>query len=443
MAEENVGFLIFASLRTEPDLQNNELSRIALLPKGGCKQLAAHDNEPMNILLITNRYPRDDNDPASPFVPDFVQALTALGARVIVSTPQYGDPPETENGDVYRFRFGPTTDETPIGSWNILLPKTWLKIHRFVAVGERAVDDLVTRFSIDHILALWALPSGWFARHVARKRDIPYSVWCLGSDINSWARRPIFGRITRHILSKADHVFADGFALAKAARKLAGRPCRFLPSFCFLPDDRPVTGERIAKRPFFLYAGRMHRDKGVYDLLAAYNQANLAARGFDLIFVGDGPEMERIRLLVQDNKTSEHVKVLGRVPGTTLTKYYRGAQAVVIPSRADSLPLVFSEAVQCGSPVVVYDTGDLGHFVRRFKLGRVVAAGDVQSLGQALIDFSVGGKKDVPGAQAVLSLLDPARAARKFLQAVRGSNAESMGLKTKAVKRETLGTRMS
>lgn len=397
----------------------------------------------MNILLITNRYPRDDNDPASPFVPDFVQALTTLGARVIVSTPQYGNPLETENGEVYRFRFGPTTDETPIGSWNIFSPKTWLRIHRFVSAGERAVEDLVEKFPVDHILALWALPSGWFACHAARKRDIPYSVWCLGSDINSWARRPLFGRITRRVLRKADHVFADGFALAKAARKLSGKPCRFLPSFHFLPDDRPATGERTIKRPFFLYAGRMHCDKGVYDLLDAFIRANLAARGFDLIFIGDGPEMERMQLLVRDNKASERVKVLGRVPGTTMAKYYRGARAVVIPSRADSLPLVFSEAVQCGSPVVVYDTGDLGHFVRRFKLGRVVATGDVQSLGQALIDFSVGEKKDIPGAQAVLSLWDPARAAQKFLQAVRGNGAESPRRKTKTIKRKTLGTRMS
>lgn len=396
----------------------------------------------MNILLITNRYPRDDHDSASPFVPDFVRALTAQGARVIVSTPQYGPRPEQEDGEVYRFRFDTTLDETPIGSWNIFSPRTWPKIHRFVSAGEKAVDDLVETFPVDHILALWALPSGWFARHVARKRDIPYSVWCLGSDINSWARRPLFGRITRGVLRKADHVFADGFTLAKAARKLSGRPCRFLPSFRRLPADPLSTGAKTMPRPYFLYAGRMHRSKGVYDVLAGYNQAGLAGMGFDLVFVGDGPESDRLQLLLRDHALSEHVRILGRLPGKTLLDYYRDARAVVIPSRADSLPLVFSEAIQCGTPVVVYDTGDLGHFVRRFNLGAVVATGDVISLAQALIDVSVQEKTNLPGARAALEMLNPRRAARKFLRTVRQTGTIRVRPRMIAANRNRIKTRV-
>ncbi len=372
----------------------------------------------MNILLVTNRYPRDSDDPAAPFVPDFAEALTALGVRVIISTPQYGTPSGGEADHVHRFTFESTTDETPIGSWNLLAPRTWSRVHRFVSAGERAADDLVVRYSIDHILALWALPSGWFARCAARRHQVPYSVWCLGSDINCWARRPVFGQITRHILRKAEWVFADGFALARAARRLANRPCRFLPSCRRL--SRSLTAEHglNGDRPYFLYAGRLHRDKGIYDLVAAYRQAKLAAAGYDLVFIGEGPELERLRLVAGDTIVGANIKILGRIPTPLLAEYYRGARAAIIPSRSDSLPLVFAEAVQNGCPVVAYDTGDLGLFIRRFNVGQVIAPGDVAALARSMAQYAAGDTTSMPGSEAMLEVLSPARAARKFLATI-------------------------
>jgi glycosyltransferase involved in cell wall biosynthesis len=376
----------------------------------------------MNILLITNRYPRDEDDPASPFVPDFVEALRQEGVRVIVSTPQYGPPSPNGDTEVHRFRFGCTADETPIGSWDLRSPQTWWKIHRFVAAGERAAQELASRLPIDHILALWALPSGWFARQVARRREIPYSVWCLGSDIHCWARRPIFGRITKRILQRAALIFADGLALSRAARRFSGQPCRFLPSCRWLPRMDLSGPEPQAQRPYFLYTGRLHRAKGIYDLLSAYRHTELARAGFDLVFVGDGSEEARMREVIGACGLGEHVRLVGQVSRRELVDYYRGARAVVIPSYADSLPLVFSEALQAKAPLIAYNTGDLGLFIRRFALGRVVPTGDIVSLGEALRDFSVTKKQQPERAQAGLALLAPRRAARKFLQAIQAIN---------------------
>ena len=43
----------------------------------------------MRLLLITNRYPVNADDPASPFVPHFVNALRGEGVYVDVLTPDY------------------------------------------------------------------------------------------------------------------------------------------------------------------------------------------------------------------------------------------------------------------------------------------------------------------------------------------------------------------
>ena len=43
----------------------------------------------MRLLLISNRYPTDADDAASPFVPHFVAALQKCGVVVDVLTPGY------------------------------------------------------------------------------------------------------------------------------------------------------------------------------------------------------------------------------------------------------------------------------------------------------------------------------------------------------------------
>jgi glycosyltransferase involved in cell wall biosynthesis len=131
--------------------------------------------------------------------------------------------------------------------------------------------------------------------------------------------------------------------------------------------------------------------------------------------------------MLRGGESAGRVQVVGKVSAPTLAAYYHGALATVIPSRADSLPLVFSEAVQCGSPLIVYDTGDLGHFVRRFRLGRVVQPGDVRSLSQALVECSTGGEAYSGAARVAIDMLHPARAARKFLRLTEMKSGERTG----------------
>ncbi len=374
----------------------------------------------MKILLVTNRYPRDPSDPAAPFVPDFVRAVRTSGAQVLVSTPLYGAPIGYADDDVYRFQFDNQIIEAPIGSWNIYHPGTWRRIHTFVHAGEIAVAELAERFQIDHILALWALPSGWFAQYAARRLDIPYSVWCLGSDINVWARRPFFRGITRKILRGAAAVFADGFALARDASRLTGAPCHFLPSCHLLvqPPEAKLIDTGLPKKPYFLYAGRMHRGKGIYDLLRAFQITCCDLSDHQLVYAGDGPDLARLREVAANTEYPARVHILGQVSEQKLVALYRNAKATVIPSYSDSLPLVLSESLQCKCPLLVYETGDLGHFVRRFKIGRTVPVGNLQALADAMCGMATYKKFDERRGQVAVDLLHPMRAARRFLKTI-------------------------
>jgi glycosyltransferase involved in cell wall biosynthesis len=45
---------------------------------------------------------------------------------------------------------------------------------------------------------------------------------------------------------------------------------------------------------------------------------------------------------------------------------------LVIPSRIESIPLIFVDALQMRLPIIAADVGDLGKLVRRFGVGKVV-----------------------------------------------------------------------
>lgn len=63
---------------------------------------------------------------------------------------------------------------------------------------------------------------------------------------------------------------------------------------------------------------------------------------------------------------------------------YSAADAFVLPSMADNLPLVLQEAMACGTPLVGFDAGGIPELVRDGVTGRLAAKGDVDSLAAAI-----------------------------------------------------------
>lgn len=372
------------------------------------------------VLVITNRYPCDADDPASPFVPHFVDALSSCGVRVDVLTPRYTHRPVCEEPEfVHRFHTGASS---PVGSWNLASPASWVRLRNFVTAGHELGRELCQANRYDHILALWALPSGEFAYRLSREFKIPYSTWCLGSDIYSWARRPIIkGQIAR-VLKASSHVFADGDDLCERVRNWLGISCRFMPSFRplegSLPNDVPLPN----RAPRFLYLGRIHPAKGTGELLEAFAQVNQKLPGATLRFVGDGPALVSLRRQSQNSGTGNAVTFVGPVGKGEILAAYRDCDFVVIPTKSDSLPLVFSEAVQARRPVIGTAVGDLGSFIRRFHLGIVCDSADPALLSAAMLQMADQPVFSAEGRERLLKLLDPRAAAVTFCRSAFGVN---------------------
>lgn len=102
------------------------------------------------------------------------------------------------------------------------------------------------------------------------------------------------------------------------------------------------------------------RDHGGYDLIVSalvpYKRVDLAVEAYNLlgkplVVVGDGPDLQRLRL-----KAGSTVQMLGRRSDDDVREHFRRCRAVIFPGEED-FGIVPVEAIACGKPVVAYACG--------------------------------------------------------------------------------------
>ncbi|RLE71260.1 MAG: hypothetical protein DRJ43_00010 [Thermoprotei archaeon] len=144
---------------------------------------------------------------------------------------------------------------------------------------------------------------------------------------------------------------------------------------------KPATKEEIEKvkakygikRDYFLFVGRLVKEKGIDILLRA--ALLLEEKGFDkdIVIVGTGPLKS---LAEKYSKKCKIIKYLGYVPTEDLVPLYTGAIALIVPSYAEGLPLTILESIACGTPIISTNILDIGEVLRKYSWGRTFPIGD-------------------------------------------------------------------
>ncbi|TML42905.1 MAG: glycosyltransferase family 4 protein [Actinobacteria bacterium] len=305
-------------------------------PAGRLRAAAA--GRRVKVTVLTSSYPRTPVDTAGRFVADAVERVRERGVDVEVVSPatvrHYGI--AYGSGVVGNLRRNPARA--------LLLP---LMLGTFRQAARRAARDA------DLVHAHW-LPLGGIAMTLGR----PFVVQLWGTDVELARRAP---QLARQILRRARMTVCASNALADAAREFGAGEVRVIGSGVDVPDE--VGPE--AEPPEVLYAGRLSREKGILDLLAA-------ADGMKLIIAGDGP----LRVQVPG--------ALGFIPHDQLGGFYERAAMVAVPSHREGFGVVCAEAMAHGRPVVAAAVGGLLDLVVPEETGLLVPPGDVRALRAAL-----------------------------------------------------------
>ena len=296
--------------------------------------------------------------------------LSQAGHEVRLYVPNYpGTPPEAHIQRLFSLHM-PIQPEDRMG-----LPWPW----------DNWKPDIIhvhTPFSVGML--------GWA---VARRRGIPmifthHTLWeeyahYLKVMPLSWARRVGKG-ICNFFFSRSDAIVMPSQQIAE---QLVGsrvfRPHRVIPTGISLEDFSGGTPPE--PDPYFLYIGRMGREKSVDILLRTF--ADYCQRGGRRNFwlVGGGLELEVFQKLAQELHISERVRFTGYQPRENLKNYLAGACLFLFASQTETQGLVLIEAAAAGVPVLAVRASGVNEAVEHNHAGWLVD--HPEQLAQALWDL--------------------------------------------------------
>ena len=344
----------------------------------------------MRIGLITHNYPasKDDRQNAGIFVYDIAHAIQKLGHQVFVLCLDAGG--KSEKDVVPVTWFSPIGGKKKLGQIQFFNPLDWVLFFSLLVLGFRATSRFCKDYKIDFCIAMWAFPAGVFALWANIVKMVPYTIWALGSDIYIYARYPILGTLIEIALKKAKFIIADGIDLARQTGKLAKRHCQFLPSASQMPHQSKLTVKKEGPLKL-MFLGRMDPVKGLDVLIEAISKVK--DLDFELHCLGDGSLLPSLKEKISDLGLQKKVVFYGNVNDPKLI-YNRLLLSdwLVIPSRSDSIPLVFSESMKANLPVIVAEVGDMVELVKKYGVGFSFPREDSRKLAVILKDVIKKGR---------------------------------------------------
>ncbi|MFW6116156.1 MAG: glycosyltransferase family 4 protein [bacterium] len=162
----------------------------------------------------------------------------------------------------------------------------------------------------------------------------------------------------------------------------------------FRPDAAPSSLRQARRRelgipaqsPVVGFVGRLTRDKGIVDLIDAFDRVSLRFPQTYLLLVGPLDHRHRLPLETLSRLEKDpRIVVTGYVKDTPL--HYSLMDVLVIPSYREGLPNAPLEAAACGVPVVGFRATGTVDVVRHGETGYLVPLGNSAQLGQRILSL--------------------------------------------------------
>jgi len=263
----------------------------------------------------------------------------------------------------------------------------------------RFLHEAVTRFQPDLLLISgWTQPAYLRLAKTMRRQGV--YVICGGVD-NQWqgtAKQWLGVLAARWRLRPYfDALWTPGRRAAHFAHQLGYRGSNLLEGFYVCDRERfaPIGRWRLAQKETqvgwprcFLYTGRLTEEKGIRDLLTAYQAyRNQVDDPWALWIVGSGPLMP----LVQATPT---VRLLGFLQPDEYATILQQVGAFILPSRVEPWGVVVQEAMSAALPVICSrQCGSAEELVQEGRNGFTFPAGDTAQLTKLLVATADAGPK--------------------------------------------------
>lgn len=137
-----------------------------------------------------------------------------------------------------------------------------------------------------------------------------------------------------------------------------------------------VTTEEVPSTPYFLWLSRVHRYKGIWTALEAFEEFAENHPDVKLMVAGDGPLLKKIPAWLKERGLTDRVELLGFVSPSKKRALLRNAVALLQTSYKEGWGLTVVEAARLGTTTIASDVPGLRDSVRNGETGLLFPVGD-------------------------------------------------------------------
>ena len=327
----------------------------------------------MNLLVVTNDFP-----PILGGIENYIYSLVKRWppSSVAVVTRQAPDAGKFDaqlDFEVHR---------RPV---NRLLPNRTLISFLKEIIAERRVDLI-------HFPS--ALPLGVLGASLG----LPYAVSVHGGEFLLASRLPGVRSVLKKVCLDATVLLAESSFAETLVDALVGRRAAVERITCGVEIGRFGKGTAVVPEglksgsPTIVSVGRLIARKGQRTLVKAMPAILRRHSRAQLLIVGGGPDLPKLRRLSEELGVSGSVTLTGPRPWDEIPGYYCAGNVFALPTapkflgtETEGLPLVFVEAAATGIPLVGGKAGGVHDAVRDGETGYVVDGESVTETAAALL----------------------------------------------------------
>jgi glycosyltransferase involved in cell wall biosynthesis len=268
--------------------------------------------------------------------------------------------------------------------------QTDAELVRYIIRCRSFLNNLLRTEAFDLCHANMTLPAGLNAWVV--RKTMPYIVSLQGSDVPGYSRRfslaykvltPIICKIWRD----SRGVISNSAGLRDLALRAAPQqPIAVMPNGVdrklFTPEENTVEEPEKLR---VICVGRLIERKGVWELLEAMPRVLRSIPNAHLDLAGGGILERPLREKLERDGLRDHVTLHGNVPHAQLPMLLHGASLFALPSHAEGMSNALLEAISCGLPVVITDTGGTRELFE--DNGLIVPQRDPEALARAIVQI--------------------------------------------------------
>lgn len=216
---------------------------------------------------------------------------------------------------------------------------------------------------------------------------------------SKWRKRIYLALFERFVISNADCIHCLGDSEVDGVESICrGVHTKIIP-YGFSGSEMGV--QRVDRSSFRIgFLGRIDiYTKGLDLILKAYKQLEHRLENSELVIVGDGKEMPKLREMIKSLAFQNRVTLTGSKYGVEKDREIVKMDIFLHPSRNEGLPNAPLEAASMGVPSIVSKATNLASYINEYQAGLVISDGDAVGLATAIETLY---KRYVDGSLTVL-----------------------------------------